>query len=230
KPPLVPVGEAFANIVPDPGAEVLGVLYELTPADWEHVELTEGVRIGNYRSVTVRAAALAEPALEVDAFALTSDRRDPTLTPSERYMACLGARAEEHGLPPQSVAVLRRRPARPATPQAAALRPRLGSAAAARAGRGDAPPLRALRRLRHVLAGGVRGRDRPGPLPAPRRGDELPQDRRAVRPARHDRVARRTHELLPRELRLRRRGAHRRHRALPALRGLRRRGPRDASP
>src|SRR5206468_5793673 len=90
--------------------------------------------------------------------------------------------------------------------------PHLRSAAAARAGRADAPPLRALRRLRHVLAGGVRGRDRPGSLPAPRRGDELPQDRRAVRPARHDRVARRAHELLPRELRLRRRGAHRRHR------------------
>ena len=40
KPPLVPVGEAFANIVPDARAAVLGVLYQLTPADWEHVELT----------------------------------------------------------------------------------------------------------------------------------------------------------------------------------------------
>ena len=87
------------------------------------VELTEGVRIGNYRSVTVRAAALAEPALEVDAFALTSDRRDPTLTPSERYMACLVAGAEEHGLPPEYVAFLRGVPARPETPEAAALRP-----------------------------------------------------------------------------------------------------------
>src|SRR5947208_9354508 len=108
--------------------------------------------------------------------------------------------------------------------------PRLRSAAAARAGGADAPRLRALRRLRHVLAGGVRGPGRPGPLPAPRRGDELPQDRRAVRPARLDRVARRTHELFPRELRLRRRGAHRRHRALPALRGLRRGGARDPRP
>ena len=123
KPPLVPVGEAFANIVPDPHAAVLGVLYELTPADWEHVELTEGVRIGNYRSVTLRASSLAGPALEVDAFALTSDRRDPTLTPSERYMACLVAGAEEHGLPPEYVAFLRGVPARPETPEAAALRP-----------------------------------------------------------------------------------------------------------
>src|SRR3989442_4762378 len=50
KPPPLPVGEAFANIVPDARDAVLGVLYELTPADWEHVQLTEGVRIGNYRS------------------------------------------------------------------------------------------------------------------------------------------------------------------------------------
>ena len=84
KPPLVAVGEAFANIVPDARAAVLGVLYELSPADWEHVELTEGVRIGNYRSVTVRALPLSEPALEVDARTLTSDRRDPTLGPSAR--------------------------------------------------------------------------------------------------------------------------------------------------
>jgi len=41
KPPLVPVGEAFANIVPDAAAEVLGVLYEIGPADLEHVALTE---------------------------------------------------------------------------------------------------------------------------------------------------------------------------------------------
>src|SRR6266478_7929795 len=69
-----------------------------------------------------------------------------------------------------------------------------------------------------------------GLFPAPRRRDELPQDRWAVRPARLDRVARRTHELLSRELRLRRRGAHRRHRALPALRGLRPGGARDPRP
>jgi len=125
KPPLVPVGEAFANIVPDARAAVLGVLYELSPADWEHVELTEGVRIGNYRSVTVRASPLSEPALEVDARTLTSDRRDPTLGPSARYMASLIAGAEEHGLPAEYVAFLRAVPARPETREAAAFRPLL---------------------------------------------------------------------------------------------------------
>ena len=104
---------------------MLGVLYELSPADWEHVELTEGVRIGNYRSVIVRASPLSEPTLEVDARTLTSDRRDPTLGPSARYMASLIAGAEEHGLPAEYVAFLRAVPARPETPEAAAFRPLL---------------------------------------------------------------------------------------------------------
>jgi len=125
KPPLVPVGEGFANIVPDPGAEVLGVLYRLDGADWEHVELTEGVRIDNYRTVTARVSALATPAVEVDAFTLVSERRDATLRPSLRYMACMIAGAEEHGLPAEYVAFLRGVAAEPETAEAAAFRPLL---------------------------------------------------------------------------------------------------------
>jgi len=125
KPPLVPVGEAFANIVPDAHAAVLGVLYEISPADWEHVELTEGVRIDNYRTVTARVSALATPAVEVDAFTLVSERRDATLRPSLRYMACMIAGAEEHGLPAEYVAFLRGVAAEPETAEAAAFRPLL---------------------------------------------------------------------------------------------------------
>jgi len=143
KPPLVAVGEAFASIVPDPHAAVLGVLYELTPADWEHVELTEGVRIGNYRSVTVRAAALAEPALEVDASALASDRRDPTLTPSEATWRAWSPGPRSTGCPPStwpSCAASRhdprpprRRPSARCSRTCCAAGPR-GATAAARAG------------------------------------------------------------------------------------------------
>ena len=44
KPPLLPtMGEAFANLVPEEGAEVYGVLFELEADDLAHVELTEGV-------------------------------------------------------------------------------------------------------------------------------------------------------------------------------------------
>lgn len=125
KPPVMPIGESTANIVPDAGAEVMGVLYEITPADWEHVALTEGVRIGNYRSVTLRAVSLAAPTLEVEAVSLASERRESGLRPSHRYMACLIAGALEHGLPAHWVAMLRAVPAVPETAEAAAFRPLL---------------------------------------------------------------------------------------------------------
>jgi len=110
KPPLFSIGHAFANIVPDPGAEVLGVLYELTAADLDHVELTEGVRIGNYAAVDVEAWPLQDAA-PLTARSLSSSRREPALRPSTRYMALLIEGALEHGLPAAYVETLRAIPA-----------------------------------------------------------------------------------------------------------------------
>ena len=125
KPPLIPVGEGFASIVPDPDAMVVGVLYEITPADMEHVDLTEGVLIGNYRRVEVRVTPLDAPGLTLAAYSLTSDHRDAALRPSDRYMGLLVAGAEEHGLPAEWIAHLRAVPTRPESPEAARLRPLL---------------------------------------------------------------------------------------------------------
>lgn len=135
KPPLIPVGHAFANIVADPTAEVLGVLYALTAADLEHVELTEGVRIGNYAAVDVLAWPLAgsDPAPRA-ARSLSSSRRDPSLRPSTRYMELLIAGALEHGLPADYVAALRAIPAEPEGAAATAARGLID--AALRRGRG----------------------------------------------------------------------------------------------
>ena len=128
KPPLLPIGEAFANMVPDPASAVVGVLYEINAADLEHVELTEGVRIGNYRRVDVAVAPLVPPPGEVLAATLVSDARDPSLRPSDRYMACLVAGAEEHGLPAEWIALLRAVPCGPESADAARLRPLLDEA------------------------------------------------------------------------------------------------------
>ncbi len=122
KPPLLPIGEAMANVIPDTGAVVLGVAYEITPADLAHVDLTEGVLIGNYRRVAVSVTPLTSPLGPIPAFTLTSDRRDDTLLPSFRYMACLIAGAEEHGLPEEYVDFLRTVPARAETAEAAQAR------------------------------------------------------------------------------------------------------------
>ena len=119
KPPLFPVGESYANIVPDAAAEVLGVLYEVTPDDLAHIDLTEGVLLGNYRRVEVPVTALRRsPDAPRAAFTLTSERRDQALQPSVRYMGLLIAGALEHGLPSTYVDFLRSVPARPETPEA----------------------------------------------------------------------------------------------------------------
>ena len=128
KPPLVSVGHAFANLVADPASEVLGVAYEVSAADLDHIELTEGVRIGNYARVDVAVVPLAEPGAAVVAATLVSERRDPTLRPSDRYMACLIAGAEEHGLPPEWIAFLRAIPARPESEEATRWRPVIDAA------------------------------------------------------------------------------------------------------
>ncbi|HVN87072.1 MAG TPA: gamma-glutamylcyclotransferase family protein [Candidatus Binatia bacterium] len=119
KPPLLPIGESYANIIPDPAAEVLGVLYEVTLDDLAHIDFTEGVQLGNYRRVEVPAIPLApiEPP-PLSAFTLTSERRDDQLQPSLRYMSLLIAGAIEHRLPADYVEFLRSVPARPETPEA----------------------------------------------------------------------------------------------------------------
>jgi gliotoxin/aspirochlorine biosynthesis gamma-glutamylcyclotransferase len=122
KPPLLSVGGAMANVVEDAAASVLGVAYALTPADFAHVELTEGVLIGNYRRAAVHLTPLAGPSRTIAGFTLTSDRRDPTLRPSRRYLRLLVEGAEERGLPAEYVAWLRTLPAVDEPPEAAATR------------------------------------------------------------------------------------------------------------
>jgi len=128
KPPLVPIGESFANLTADPRGEVLGVLYQLGVTDLEHVELTEGVRIGNYDRLEVEARPLAEPGDAVVAVTLASHRREASLVPSTRYMALLIDGAIEHGLPEAYVGWLRTVPARAESDEAARLRALLDEA------------------------------------------------------------------------------------------------------
>ena len=140
KPPLVPVGEAFANIVRDAAGDVLGVLYELSPAELDHVGLTEGVMVGNYDWIDVSAVPLSSAGLAVTARTLVSQRHDPSLAPSDRYMACLIAGAVEHGLPAAYVAWLRAVPARPQTPEALAFQALVDEALGVRAPAPDEKP------------------------------------------------------------------------------------------
>jgi hypothetical protein len=121
KPGLLGTGESYANVISDPDATVLGVAFEISEADLRHVDLTEGVLIGNYRRVEVPLTPLADDGPR-SAFTLTSERRDTRLSPSQRYMAMLIEGAIEHGLPHEHVAFLRTVPAREESAEATALR------------------------------------------------------------------------------------------------------------
>jgi hypothetical protein len=122
KPPLVPQVGAAANIVPDPAAEALGVAFEVDEAGLAHIELTEGVLIGNYDRVEVEVTPLGPSArAPVRAFSLSSVRRDPLAVPSPRYMALVIAGAVEHGLPADHIAFLRAVPTAAEGPEAQAL-------------------------------------------------------------------------------------------------------------
>jgi cation transport regulator ChaC len=130
KPPLLPIGEAFANIVPDAQGEVLGVAYHVPIAALDTIDLTEGVLIGNYERRPIAVVPLDGDGTPVEAFALVSERRDSSLLPSSRYMALLIEGALEHGLPAQYVDFLRGIDACAESRTAAALRPLLDGAMA----------------------------------------------------------------------------------------------------
>src|SRR5262249_26492624 len=85
KPPLLPVGEGFANLISVPAAPVLGVLYEITPPDLEHIDLTEGVLIGNYQRITIAVEPLEPAGQGTVATPSLRDRADPRdeLAPGE---------------------------------------------------------------------------------------------------------------------------------------------------
>ena len=137
KPPLLPIGESYANIVPDPHGEVLGVAYEVSHAALESIDLSEGVLIGNYERRAVEVAPLGDGGPPFDAFTLVSDRRDASLRPSTRYMALLVEGALEHGLPADYVEFLRGISACEESRTASALRPLLDGAIALMRPRGS---------------------------------------------------------------------------------------------
>lgn len=124
KPPLIPQSSAAANMVVDSDAEVLGVAFEITADELAHIELTEGVLIGNYRRIEVRLEPLHEgAAAPTRAFSLASDHRDPSLRPSTRYMRLVIDGALEHGLPPEYVTFLRSVAVEAESPEILALQP-----------------------------------------------------------------------------------------------------------
>lgn len=100
----LPVGSGergVANIEPEEGARTCGVLYLLTPEEFDRLDRTEGVHSGVYHRIPVEVIAEGEE--RVPAFTYQSSLTRPGRKPSARYLRLLVEGAHQHGLPVEYV-------------------------------------------------------------------------------------------------------------------------------
>ncbi|MCZ6860402.1 MAG: gamma-glutamylcyclotransferase [Alphaproteobacteria bacterium] len=88
---------APANLGPDPGAEVWGVLYRITRADLVHLDTTEGVPGRRYRHLWAEAEDLKGRRILSVTYIADGNKTDGR--PSSRYITLLREGARAHGLP-----------------------------------------------------------------------------------------------------------------------------------
>jgi gamma-glutamylcyclotransferase (GGCT)/AIG2-like uncharacterized protein YtfP len=100
-------GGFVADIVPLDGAQVWGVLWQVTSAHLEALDRFEGVANGAYRRVEVSVNTPADHALHSAQVYVVCLPENPGL-PSGRYLEVMVAGAEEHRLPTQYIHQLRR--------------------------------------------------------------------------------------------------------------------------
>lgn len=104
--PIGPGERGVANIEPDIDARVCGVLYLLTPEDFDRLDRTEGVHVEVYRRLPVEIVSDGHGPISALAYhsSLTTTGRKP----SPRYMRLLLDGAREHSLPAEWVSILQR--------------------------------------------------------------------------------------------------------------------------
>ncbi len=102
--PVGPGERGVANIEPEPGATIYGVLYLLTRAELDRLDRTEGVHVGAYRRVPVEV--VADDGAGLTAITYRSSRTTTGRKPSARYLQLLLDGAREHGLPREYVRFL----------------------------------------------------------------------------------------------------------------------------
>ena len=95
---------APANIAPDPGAEVWGVLYRITRKQLLHLDSTEGVPGRRYRHLWVEAEDVEGNALR--AVTYIAEGKETDGKPSLRYVTLLREGARAHGLPEHYLRIL----------------------------------------------------------------------------------------------------------------------------
>lgn len=103
--PVGPGERGVASVGPCAGGCVWGVVYQLTAAEADRLDRTEGIPHGAYARGDVEPRTLAGEPLR--AFTYVSSRGVTGRKPSRRYLGLLLAGARHHGLPDEWVARLR---------------------------------------------------------------------------------------------------------------------------
>ena len=101
--PVGPGERGVANVEPRPGVHTCGVLYSLTPQDFDRLDRTEGVHVGLYRRIPIEVTIAEE---RVAAFTYQSALTQAGRKPSPRYMGLLLDGARHHALPPEYIRYL----------------------------------------------------------------------------------------------------------------------------
>jgi hypothetical protein len=96
-PGFSPLEPAFASIVPAEGEECHGAVFELTPADWTRLCLSEGVPMG-YRVRQVAVELYSGNTVQAYTLSPALLRAPMDLPPSARYLGLLRKGAREMGL------------------------------------------------------------------------------------------------------------------------------------
>ncbi len=107
-------GGLVADVLPDPGSEAWGVLWEVTDEHAVALDRYEGVARGQYRRATVRVEAVAGGEVEAFAYVICDPGEDGPTTEAYRDILLEGAR--EHGLPAEWVQAIERVPTLPPRP------------------------------------------------------------------------------------------------------------------
>jgi cation transport regulator ChaC len=96
-------GTGKANIVPDEGGTVWGVVYRCSPSALNEMDRHEGVSGGHYVRKTVRVRADDGEELDAVTYVAGSAYIDNSLTPSSEYLQTILRGAREHALPDEYV-------------------------------------------------------------------------------------------------------------------------------
>lgn len=104
-------GCGVADVVPAPGAEVWGVVYEVDDAELSSLDVCEGYRLGRPSNAYWRkecvVQARSDRSRQVTAITYFAEKQINPPPPNREYLALIISGAEKWGLPPDYVAQLK---------------------------------------------------------------------------------------------------------------------------